>query len=379
MQEEMFRAWMNVDRKLAPASTVSSMSRCRRVERHYGNLDTHYDRDRLVGLLDRLRPDRPNHSVPLTGNVRHGTDTLQCAIRLYRDFRDARAGVYVTERPQAKWRRQNPGNERPGAGRLEWGPKVDWGPIEFARQVTPYVQFLDPGIVSALVDDNRLMRTEWSCRLQALGIDPHDYMWDGSSCAFPGVRPRVGSTEPAAFRQQTAAAEIPTKCLAPGYNSKYPKHLWAFVFAGKPFRGSDPPAYRLAHLFHHRRHGNLRAGELDILPGAEKSPLPCGLFTNPACSAYVPSGYRGSVESSSTLRQLIQRRALQLYGDVCRIVPPPLAIGACQDPNWALKNFPWSKPVGSVRNVPDFLKFRRRHMEVLFAKWHAALHGEANR
>ena len=109
MQEEMFRAWMNVDRKLAPASAVSSMSRCRRVERHYGNLDTHYDRDRLVGLLDRLRPDRPNHSVPLSGNVRHGTDTLQSAVRLYRDFRDARAGVNLTEGPRTKRRRQEPG------------------------------------------------------------------------------------------------------------------------------------------------------------------------------------------------------------------------------------------------------------------------------
>ena len=200
-----------------------------------------------------------------------------------------------------------------------------------------------------------------------------------SSCVFPGVRSHVGSTEPEALKQHTAAAEIPTKCLVLGDNSKYPKHLWAFVFADKPFRGPDPPSYRLAHLFNRKGHGNLGAGELDILPGAEKSPLPCGLFTSPPCSPYVPSGYRGSVESSSMLRQLIQRRALQLYGDVCRIVPPDSAIGACQDPKWTLKNFPWSKPVESVRNVPDFSEFRRQPMEVLFAKRYAALHAEANR
>ena len=63
---------------------------------------------------------------------------------------------------------------------------------------------------------------------------------------------------------------------------------------------------------------------------------------------------------SPMLRQLIQRRALKLYGDICRIVPPPLAVRACQDPNWTLENFRWSKPVGGVCNVPDFLEFRRQ-------------------
>ena len=205
------------------------------------------------------------------------------------------------------------------------------------------------------------------------------YLWDGSSRAFPGVRPRVGRIEPAAFRQQTAAEEIPTQCLALGDNSKYPKHLWAFVFAGKPFRGPDPPGYRFAHLFHRKGHGNFRSGELDILPGAERSPLPCGLFTSPACSAYVWRGYRGWVESSPMLRQLIQRRALHLYRDICRIVPPPLAVRACKDTNWTPKNFRWNKPVGAVRNVPDFLEFRRQRMEILFANRHATLHAEANR
>ena len=155
--------------------------------------------------------------------------------------------------------------------------------------------------------------------------------------------------------------------------------MWSIVFAGKPFHRPGPSAYRIAHFVASKEYGDLWDGELDILPGARKLPLPYGLFTSAACSAYVPSVYRGAVESSPILRQLIQRRALQLCGDICRIVPPPLAVRACQDPNWSLENFLWSKPVGDMCHVPDFLEFRRQHMETLFAKRHAASHAESNR
>ena len=136
---------MIVDRKLTPGAALSGISRCRCIERHEGNLDIHYGRHRLVGLLDRLKADRPNHNVPVSGKVYRGTATLQSAVRLYNDFRDARAGVNLTQGPQNR-RQQEPGSERSGAGRPVWGLKVDWGPFEFARQVTPFVQFLDPGI-----------------------------------------------------------------------------------------------------------------------------------------------------------------------------------------------------------------------------------------
>ena len=378
MQEEKFRAWLIIDRRLTPRYVLNAVARCRRIERHEGDLDARYNRDQLIGLLKRLKPGRPKHKVPINGNIYAGTAALQSAVHLYRDFRDARAGVYVTERPQAKWRRQKPGNERPGAGVPVWGTMVDRGLFRFAQKVTPYVQFLHPGIIRALVQDNRLMRPDWSCRLQALGIDSEVYLWDGSTCAFPGVRPRAGSTRPAAFPQQAAAGKSPRQWLAFG-DRHYPKHLWSFVFAGEPFRRPGPPSYRIAHFVASNEYADLWVGELDILPGARKLHLPYGLFTSAACSAYVPSGYRGSVESSPILRQLIQRRALQLYGDICRIVPPPVVVRACQDPNWSLENFLWSEPVGDMCHVPDFLEFRRQHMETLFAKRHAASHAEANR
>ena len=238
--------------------------------------------------------------------------------------------------------------------------------------MTPFVRFLDPGIVYAVAEDNRRMRAVWSSRLEALGIDPAIYLWEGSPCVFPGVRRYAGSTEVAVFRQRATADEVPPQCLALDDND-YPKHLWTFAFAGKPFRKHGPDGYQLAHLFDHKEHGNRWREELDILPDAMEPVMPYGLFTSAANSAYVPGAFLRPTDFSPKLRSLIQRRALQLYGNICRIVPPPLSVKPCEDGNWSLNNFQWSTPVGGMDNVPDFLEFRRERLEELFDKRHAAL------
>ena len=133
---------------------------------------------------------------------------------------------------------------------------------------------------------------------------------------------------------------------------------------GKPFGKCGPVDYQLAHLFDHKVHGNRWCDELDNLP---KEPiLPYGLFTSAANLAYVPSDFLKPTDFSPKLRSLIQRRALQLYGNICRIVPPPLSVKPCKDQNWCLDNFRWSTPVGGMDNVPDFLEFRHKRLEELF-------------
>ena len=111
--------------------------------------------------------------------------------------------------------------------------------------MAPFIRFLDPGIVQAVVDDNRRMTTAWSGQLEAARIDPAIYLWDGSPCAFPGVRRYSGSTEIAAFRKRAMPEEAPPQCLEVDDND-YPKHLWAFVFTGKPFRKRGPGGYQLS-------------------------------------------------------------------------------------------------------------------------------------
>ena len=313
---------------------------------------------RFVSMLVRRRPEHPRSRTLL-----RYVEALD---------RYAVGGKADSTEAPAKQRRQVRPTERQRTDWPVWPMPSDEDLLELARAMTPFVRFLDPGVVYAVAEDNRRMGADWSSRLEALGIDPLIYLWEGSPCAFPGVRRYTGSTEIAVFRQRATADEVPPQCLALDDND-YPKHVWAFAFTGKPFRKRGPDGHQLAHLFDHKEHGNRWREELDILPGARGRVLPYWLFTSAANSAYVPAAFLMPTDFSPMLRSLIQRRALQLYGKICRIVPPPMALKPCEDLNWDLDNFRWSTPVGGMDNVPDFLEFRRERMGELFDKRYAAL------
>ena len=237
---------------------------------------------RYVEALDHYAADR---------EVANGTAALESAAGLDRDLRGA-GGVKAdsTEPPQARQRSQVRRSRQPGADWPVWPTPTDEELRELARAMTPFVRFLDPGIVYAVAADNRRMGGDWSSRLEALGIDSAIYLWEGSPCAFPGVRRYAGSTEIAVFRQRATANEVPPQCLALDDND-YPKHLWAFAFTGKPFRKRGPDGYQLAHLYDHKKHGNRWREELDIPPGAKEPEPPYGLFTSAANAAYVPGAF----------------------------------------------------------------------------------------
>jgi hypothetical protein len=60
--------------------------------------------------------------------------------------------------------------------------------VQLARLTTPHIRFLHPDIVRFIVADNELHRERWGDRLTEHGVDPSLYLWEGSPCAFPGVR-----------------------------------------------------------------------------------------------------------------------------------------------------------------------------------------------
>ena len=352
----------------------------RRVEAHEGNLDKLWEIDGLDGLINRLTYSRederlgipPEHRVPFNGDIYNGTATLRSAVLLYREFRSPKDQREVSRRGPAKKQSQQRRALRPAKDWPVWPQPNDDDLLGLAQTITVVGQFLDPCIVGAIAEDNRRMEADWSARLRELGIDPAIYLWEGSPCAFPGVRRYAGSTEIAVFRQRAKPEKLPPQCLSLDDND-YPKHLWAFVLTGRPFRKHGPQEYQLAHLFDHKEHGNRWDVELDRLLGAKESLLPYGLYTSAANSAYVPGAFLRPTDFSTRLRNLFQRRALQLYGNVCCILPPRLAVKCCEDPKWALDNFRWSAPVGGIDNVPDFLEFRRERMEYLFGKRLAAM------
>ena len=214
MKAAPFRVWLKGERGLSAGTVGSFISNCRRVERHEGDLDAPYDSDELDGLLQHLNPGEPEHWIPIAGDVYNGTATLKNAVSLYCDFRKGGGRVVSSgDNPEKRQPRQGR-SPRSRAQWPVWRQPTDEDLLDLARAMAPFVRFLDPGIVDAVVEDNRRFGGEWSASLEALGIDPAIYLREGSPCAFPGVRRYAGSTEIAVFRKQIESSEAPPQCLS---------------------------------------------------------------------------------------------------------------------------------------------------------------------
>lgn len=112
MQSALFRIWLKdeyVQRSgvpLAAGTQVSRIANCSTVEQIEGDLDAHYEKDALAGLLakltyseDDLKQGRPPlHGIPIDGNFVNGTGTYRSAINLYRKFRHAQEAERTIER-----------------------------------------------------------------------------------------------------------------------------------------------------------------------------------------------------------------------------------------------------------------------------------------
>ena len=368
-----FETWLDTERGLDEGTIGNRISNCRRVEKFEGDLAAFFDADGLSGLLERLTYStddarhrrRPRHKIPINGDVRRGTATLKTAVRLYRDFRysmleDPAVGLKAPPRRRQVSRVRTKPESWP-----DWPQPSEAALLELAQILAPLVRFLDPEIVAAITGNNQQHRTEWSRRFREHGIDPEIYLWDGSPCAFPGVRRHAGSKEISDFRRQSAPDAFPPHCLAVDDND-YPKHLWAYVLTGRPFRKKGPDGYQLGHLVDHKEHGNRWREELTLLPGSDEPSLLFGLFTSAANAAYFPAAFLRPTDFSFRLRSLLQRRATSLYSSVCRILPPGLETKPCDDGSWQLGQFDWAPPVGPTTGLPAFLEFRHGRIEELF-------------
>ena len=376
MRTRRFEKWLDIVRGLGSGTIASRIANCERVERFEGDLDAHFEADGLQRLIERLTylaederfGRRPDHGVPISGNVRNGSATLKSAVKLYREFRRSPHSVQAPGSQETLARRQrSPAWAQRGVSRWpDWPQPSEETLFTLAQELVPLARFLDPAIVGAVAEDNRRRRSEWSQRLEAFGIDPEIYLWDGSPCAFPGVRRHAGGKEISAFRNRSTPDTPPVHCLALDDND-YPKHLWAFVFTGRPFRKRGPDGYQLAHIFDHKEHGNRWSEELDVAAGGGNPGPLFGLFTSASNAAYLPAFLRPT-NFSHRLRTLLQGRAIALYGEVCRPVPPPLQIKACDDPVWRPERFSWSEPMGDPAHIPAFLSFRRERMYELLGQ-----------
>ena len=84
----------NTGEAMGRPTRQSRISNCRHVEEYEGDLDAHYAKDQMAGLLRRFEYGRdeearnvpPRHRIPIKGDRYTGTATLKAAINLYLKF-----------------------------------------------------------------------------------------------------------------------------------------------------------------------------------------------------------------------------------------------------------------------------------------------------
>jgi hypothetical protein len=248
----------------------------------------------------------------------------------------------------------------------EWNLPNNQELLQLAKITIPYICFLHPDIVRFIVADNQLHREKWHARLAEHGVDPSLYLWEGSPCAFPGVRRYAGGAEIAQHRNKMTRTARPDNAIALDDNS-YPKQIWSFVFLGKRFPNQGPSGYSLAHLVDHKNYKNRGQEEIANNRGDEVSELTLfGLYTSVTNSVYMPNGLIRPTDFSFLLRNLIQRKADAIYGNFCKLLPPHLSFRTNDSDAWSLDAFDWREPVGTSDHVQAFLRYRNEKMEKLF-------------
>lgn len=96
MRVEAFARFLEA-REYTPKASASRLTRARRVEKAFGDLDEHYNRDRLDSVVTSLAYStedeqfgkKPPKGITIDGNARKGLASLKNAVLVYRAFRDA--------------------------------------------------------------------------------------------------------------------------------------------------------------------------------------------------------------------------------------------------------------------------------------------------
>ena len=374
MQENEFEKWLASGLNTQP-SISSTISNCHRVEKHYGNLDDLLKKNGLENLLEEFKYTREDekenkkqkHRIPINGNIYNVTASLRNAINQY--------GKFLKGEPSSSSRGRSMCSFNATCASTHKAVKRSWPKwesvkecesLQFAKVLSKYIKFLSPEVVKAIVDDNKKIGEEFCKILENKNIDPKLYFWEKSSCCFPGIRRAAGSAEVAALRKRVNLPNIEDAiCLD---DNDFPKQIWSFVFRGTYFNKSGPEGYSLAHLVDHKKNRNRMPDEFDFEKGKSYQKPFYGLYTCASNSVFMPESLILIKEFDPKIRNLLFRRAFDLYGSFCNLVPPYVAAKECCDVEWGLDNFEWSPPVGTLENVRSFLEFRKERLEILFYK-----------
>ena len=365
MKELAFSEWLKS--KFAANTAKSRLSNCLRIEKFEKDLDTFFSDDQGKSLIikltytkdDKAHQRKPKHKIPIKGDVYNGTATLKQAANLYFKFKSGKTPIE---------KKKNVGHTPINTQLTNW-PKWAYPDDEELRGIVEliakYIMFLDPSIIKAIVEDNNLHLDDWSEQLISREIDHEIYLWKNCPCAFPGVRRYAGSKEIAFFRGHTQLPDgkIPNALRLD--DNEFPKQLWAFIFTGKKFSKSGPNKFSLAHLADHKIYKNRFEDDFVVTPDLTQTPL-FGLYTCPTNTAYIPTSLIRPTDFSPLIRHILLKKTIDLYENICEVIPAWLKLKDDCDDKWKISDFQWAKPVGDTTNIGLFLKYRNKTMNSLF-------------
>lgn len=98
IEENDFKNWLIINKNYKKNVVQSRLSNCNIIEKHYGDLNKHFQIDGGNNLLelfkyskDDERNNRPAlHKIGIDGNIREGTATLKQALKLYFEFKKSK-------------------------------------------------------------------------------------------------------------------------------------------------------------------------------------------------------------------------------------------------------------------------------------------------
>ena len=131
-----------------------------------------------------------------------------------------------------------------------------------AKTITKYIRFLSPDIIQSIVIKNEEIKEALSYKLKLKGVDPDLYLWEKSSCCFPGVRRYAGSSEISAYKKHSEIDKIKDAIAID--DNDYPKQIWSFIFRAAKYSKKGPEGYSLAHLVDHKKNW-LTAGTRSLM------------------------------------------------------------------------------------------------------------------
>ena len=179
------------------------------------------------------------------------------------------------------------------------------------------------------------------------------------------MRRYAGSREIAAHRGHAQLDENQSINALTLDDNDYPKQIWSFVFRGAQFSKFGPADYALAHLADHKDHGNRFAKDFQVTEAGDGPRALFGLYTCPSNTVYTPVSLIKPTDFVGTIRALLVRRAQELYGSFCEILPPYLRIPQPASSDWNVSEFKWSDPVGTTEHIQSFLAFRNERLKKL--------------